>query len=254
MFGARRIPDLGGGGIVTLPDFLRVLDRGIEADIRIAVLRRPDDRFVTDDARNPDARVRLLQRQRPGVHDALMEVLALPPERTRHGPGLHDQVVRFLEPFAVEGGVGVGRQLFLPAAAHEPGHQAALGDHVDHRQLFRQPDRIVVQRQRIAQQHDLHPLRHTGEQGRENIRLRLHAERGVVMLVQHDAVDTHFLGVDVVFEEFVIQPAAVDGIEMLVRHQQGGVTDLQPRLGRVILHRLLREVHQMHGRAPRLKR
>src|SRR5579872_2271699 len=51
--------------VVKLPDLLRRLDRGVERDVRVALLRRPDDRLLAQDARDPDARVRLLQRHGP---------------------------------------------------------------------------------------------------------------------------------------------------------------------------------------------
>src|SRR5262249_40439826 len=57
VFRAAGKPGLGRLVIVHLPDLVRPLDRGVERDIRIAVLRRPDDRLFADDAGNPDTRV-----------------------------------------------------------------------------------------------------------------------------------------------------------------------------------------------------
>src|ERR1019366_2332419 len=90
-----------------------------------------------------------------------------------------------------------------------------------------------------------------GGQGRgKYVGSGLHAERGVVMLVQHDPVDAQFVGQDVVLEIFVIQAAAGDRIEVLVREHQRGGTEIQAGLGVVGRHRLFREVHQVHGELP----
>src|SRR4029077_1409483 len=60
------IAHVEGGLVVELPDLLGLLDRGVERDVGIALLRRPDDRLLADHARDPDARIGLLQRHRPG--------------------------------------------------------------------------------------------------------------------------------------------------------------------------------------------
>jgi len=131
--------------------------------------------------------------------------------------------VRLLEALAVEGRVDAGGELFLAAAAHEARHQPALGDHVDHRELFGQPDRILRQRQRIAQHDDLGLLGHAGQDRSEDVGLGLHAERRVVMLVQHDAVDADLLGQHVLLDVVVVEPRARDRVEVLVgKHQCRG--------------------------------
>jgi len=49
------------------------------------------------------------------------------------------------------------------------------------------------------------------------------AERRIVVLVQHDAVDAEFVGQDAAFQVFVVQATAGNGVEMLVgEHQRGG--------------------------------
>src|SRR5688572_7451387 len=104
---------LGGDLVVELPDLLGRVDGRAQRDVRIALLRRPDDGLLAEDPGNPDARMRLLERQRPRVHDAVLEVRALPPERPVLGPRLHDELVRLLEPLAVVGWIDAGRQLLL---------------------------------------------------------------------------------------------------------------------------------------------
>ena len=124
--------------------------------------------------------------------------------------------MRLLEALAVVGGVDAGGELLLAAAAHEAGDEAALRDHVDHRQLFRQPDRVLRQRKRVAEHDDLHLLGHARQDRREDIGLGLHAERRIVVLVQHDAVHADFLGVEILLQELVVEPAAVHRVEIAV--------------------------------------
>ena len=81
VLGAAGVARLRRHRVVELPDLLRGVDRGAERDVRIALLRRPDDRLLAEHAGNPDARVRLLQRHRPRVHHAVLVVRALPAER-----------------------------------------------------------------------------------------------------------------------------------------------------------------------------
>src|SRR5262249_58942592 len=99
---------LGRCLVVDLPDLLGALNRRVERDIRIAVLRRPDDRLGADNAGDPDARIRLLQRHRPRVDDAVPVVRALPAERSLARPCRNDEIVRLFKALAVEGGVDAG--------------------------------------------------------------------------------------------------------------------------------------------------
>ena len=183
--------------VIDLPDLLGVGDGSVERDIGVALLGRPHDGLAADDAGHPDARIGLLQRHRPGVHHAVLVVPALEAEGAGLGPGADDQVVRLLEALAVVGRVDAGGELLLAAAAHEAGDQAALGNHVDHGQLFGEPDRVLRQRQRVAEHDDLHLLGHARQDRREDVGLGLHAERRIVVLVQHDAVYADFLGVEI---------------------------------------------------------
>ena len=233
--------------VVELPDLLGLLDRGVERDVGVALLRCPDDRLLADDARNPDARIGLLQRHRPWIDHSVLVMVALEAERPRLRPGPGDEVVRLLEALAVEGRIDAGGELLLAAAAHEAGHQPALGDHVDHRQFFGQANRVFRQRQRIAQHDDLHLLGHAGQEGREDVGLGLHAERRVMMFVQHDAVDADLFGQHVLFDVVVVEPGALDRVEMLVGEHQRRGAEIAAGLLRIGRHRLLGEVHQVHG-------
>src|SRR5713226_8445828 len=120
VLGAARVARLRRDLIVELPDLLGRLDGGAQRDVGVALLRRPHDRLLAEHARDPDPRVRLLQRHRPRVHHAMLVVRALPPERPGLRPRLDDQLVRLLEALAVERGVDAGGELLLAAAPHEP--------------------------------------------------------------------------------------------------------------------------------------
>src|SRR5688572_25763707 len=68
------------GLVIELPDLLGLRNRGVERDVGIALLGGPDDRLLADDARYPDARIRLLQGESPRVDDTMLVVRALPAE------------------------------------------------------------------------------------------------------------------------------------------------------------------------------
>ena len=176
----------------------------------------------------------------------MLIVRALPAERTGHGPGLDDQVVRFFETLAIVGGVHASRELLLSAPAYEPRYEPSLGDHVDHGQFLGEADRVLGERQRVAEHHDLDALGGAGQHGGKDIGFGLHAKRRVVVLVQHDAVDADFLGVHVLLQVFVVEAAARDRIEMLVGKSERGGAVLEALACVVGRHRLLGEIHQVH--------
>ena len=103
-------------------------------------------------ARYPDRRTRLLHRARPDVDVALLVEAAVEGEGVGLGPRLDDEIVRFEVALAQHrrvlavGVAGVHRR-----ADREAGDQPPARDHVDHRELFRDPGRRIVQRQRIAE-------------------------------------------------------------------------------------------------------
>src|SRR5207245_7626478 len=97
---ARLVAGLERDLVVQLPDLLGRLDRGVERDVGIALLRRPDDRLLAQDAGNPNARIGLLQRHRPRVDDAVLVVRALPAERPLARPGGDTQIMRLMDAFA----------------------------------------------------------------------------------------------------------------------------------------------------------
>src|SRR6266513_4771845 len=84
---ARLVAGLERDLVVQLPDLLGRLDRGVERDVGIALLRRPDDRLLAQHARDPHPRIGLLQQHRPGIDDALLVMRALPAEWALARPG-----------------------------------------------------------------------------------------------------------------------------------------------------------------------
>ncbi len=159
-------------------------------------------------AGDPDRRVRLLDRLRPGVHVAQLEVLAVPGEGVLLRPGAQDQVVRLLVLVAQRGRVGSVGVVVVHRRAHgEAGDQAPAGDHVQHRHLFGHARRRVVEGDRLAQEQDSDIAR-AARKGRGHQRRRRHHAVGVLMVLVHaDAIEPHlgrFLEeVEVVVVDFV---------------------------------------------------
>src|SRR5579863_1151405 len=232
------------GVAIHIPQLHRRFEERRQRDIRVTMLRAPDYGLGTEQPWNPDRRMRFLDRQAPRIDEAVVEMLALVAERTRPGPRLDHDVVGFVEIFAVKRGVRVAGELLAAAAAYPSGHQAAAGDHIDHAQLFGQPQRIADYRQRIAQQDDLHFLGDAREDRGLNVHHRAHAEGGIVMLVEHDAVEAEFFGEDFLVEVLVEQLTALDGVEILVRDAEE--TSLDDFVVGYVPVRTLRKVHHMH--------
>ena len=93
-------------------------------------------------------------------------------------------------------------------ATDEAGHQAATGDHVNHRQLFGQPEGVVPDGKYIAQDNDLGLVGDAGEDGGADVGYPLHAEGRAVVLVEHQGVEAHFLGIDLLIQVAVVQTGA----------------------------------------------
>src|SRR5205823_1269681 len=71
--------------------------------------------------------------------------------RGRLGPGPDDQIVRLVETLVREEWINARGMVFRADAAHEPGNDPPLRQIVEHRELFRDVDRIVDQRQGAAE-------------------------------------------------------------------------------------------------------
>ena len=155
VLGAGLVAVLFGDLVVVGERLLGRFEVGGEHHVGVAVLGGPLDRVAAHDPGDPDLRVRVLERPRPGVHVAVLVVLTLPAEGAGCGPGLDHEVVRLLEAFPVEGGLGVVRDAFAPTAADPAGDQPTLGDHVDLGQRLGQPEGVLPDRQDVAEQDDL---------------------------------------------------------------------------------------------------
>ena len=107
--------------------------------------------------------MRLLDGQHPGVHVPEVEMFALIPERAGLGPRLDDKVDALFKVLAVKGRVGVIGELFATRAADPAGDQAAIGNQVDHGQLFGQPERVRYGRNRVAEQSHSDPAGRLGQ-------------------------------------------------------------------------------------------
>jgi len=107
-----------------------------------------------------------------------------------------------------------------PGASDPTGNQPTMGDHVDHRQLFDQPERVFPDGQDIAQQDDFRSLGNLGKNGCLDVHRAAHAEGCAVMLVEHEAVETHLLRVHTLIEVAVVQVCANLGIVNLVAESQ----------------------------------
>ena len=248
MLRARLVTVLPRHLVVVLERLLRRLQIRRQHDVRVAVLRRPLDRIAAHDPRNPDLRVRILQRTRPRIHVAEVVVLALPAERPRRAPGLHHEIVRLLKTLPVERRLRVVRHALAPPAAHPARHQPTARNHVDLRQRLRQPERILPNRQDVPQQHDLRLLRDPRQNRRLHVHHAAHAERRRMMLVQHQRVEAHLLRVELLVQVAVIELRAHPRVVGRVARVE--VRQVQPRCAEEarlrVLVRALGEIADQH--------
>jgi hypothetical protein len=150
------------------------------------VPRRPIHGFLAGEHWHPNRRMRALQRPRPDGDVVIAPELSLVREHLL-GPGLDDDVVGFLESRARLRERRRMRAVLARNAAGEAGDDAAVRQAVQHRRFFGQPQRLM-QRQQVAVDQQLQPLRALCRRGRHQVR-RGHQPvgRGVV-LVEADAV------------------------------------------------------------------
>ena len=216
MLRAGGVSSLGGALVVVVERLLRRLHACCQHHVRIAALSRPLHGAAADGARDHDQRVRLLVGPRPRVHVAVLVVLAFEAERPRLRPGFDDELVRLLEAFPVVGRLGVVGDALAAGAPHPAGDEPATRDHVDDRQLFRQPERVIPDRQDVADEHDLRLLRDPREHCRFDVAHLAHAKRRAVVLVQREGIEAHFLRVELLVEEAVVEVGAKLWIVLVV--------------------------------------
>ena len=150
-----------------------------------------------------------------------------------------------LEALPVEVGRSVVGVAFPATAADEAGDQAAIGDHVDHGKLLGQPEGVVPDGQDIAQDDDLGLVGDAGQDGGADVGDALHAEGRAVVLVEHQGVEAHLLGIHLLVEVAVVETGAHRGIVVLVADAEVGGLGAH-KAGVVVLPGLLGKVADKH--------
>jgi hypothetical protein len=131
-------------------------------------------------------------------------VATFPAERARRGPALEDQVVALLESLAVVHGIRVRPPALHADAAHEATQDAAARDEIGHRDLLGHLDRVVLDREDVAEEEQLRTSRGAREDGRRHVRGHVHARRCRVVLVDHQALEPDLIGQLVLVEVALI--------------------------------------------------
>ena len=206
VLGAGGVAQLGGGIVVELEGLSGGFHFRGQHYVGDALFGGPDEGVAADHARQPDGGMGFLVGLDPGVDVAELVVFAFPAEGAGGSPGFDDEFVGFLEAFPVVVGFYVVGDAFAAGTAYPAGHQPAVGDHIDHCQLFHQPEGVVPDGDDVAQEDDFGALGDAGQDGGFYVHSAAHTEGGAVMFVEHQAVEAHFLGVD-----FFVQVAVVEG-------------------------------------------
>ena len=130
--------------------------------------------------------MRLLPWPRPQVDLTIMEVLALPVERTVvGGHRLDDEVVRLPEPIHHADRVGVRGRELVWHALDEAHVEAPARDHVDGGELLGGAYRVGPMADRIAQDQNARALALARHDRQADDRGSVHAGRRLVMLIEH---------------------------------------------------------------------
>ena len=191
-----------------------------QRNVWVLMTRRPGDGLRTRHPRNPDGRMGLLQRHHPWVDHPVVIVFALPAERPWRGPGLEDDVVGLVETLSVVHGVGIGGQTFLPNPPHKTAHHPAPGEDVDHGNLFGHAQGIFVNGQDVAQKDNAAFGGGASQDGPDDVDRGHHAERVVVMLVDHHPIKTMLRAVLELIEVHAVEGLGLFRTEMRIgKHQ-----------------------------------
>ena len=167
-----------------------------EVRVVVVVVEAEVPRLDGAAARDVDRRMRLLDRLRPAVDVAQLVVLPVEGERLVGRPRPHDEVVRL--------GVLVTRQgRDLPVAEvrvhgradREAGDEAATADAVQHGELLGDPDRRVVEGDRVADDADRRVAGAAGQPGGDEVGARHDAVAVLVVFVDADPVEAELVGV-----------------------------------------------------------
>ena len=123
--------------------------------VHVVVLRAEVPGLDRPAAWDPDRRVGLLHRSRDRVHGAHLVEASVEGEGLGLGPGAFDQVDRLGVLRAERSGVGAVRVRRVHRGAdREAGDDAPTRHEVEHGHLLRDPNRWVVERDRVAEQRD----------------------------------------------------------------------------------------------------
>ena len=226
---------------------LERLPRGLETcrqhHVGDAIAGAPLHGVLRQQSGNPYRWMRLLVRTHAGVHVAVVVVVAFPAKRPGRAPRLHDELVRLLEALPVVWALRVVRNTLAPRAPYPSGNQPAARDHVDDGKCFGQPQRIVPDRQHVAEQYDLGLAGDSREDARLDVHHTAELERGRVMLVEHQHIEAHLLGVDLLVDIAIEQVGRQIGVVDIVRQIEVGQRHAHdPR----ILIRTFGEVSDLH--------
>ena len=187
--------------------------------------------------------MRALHRARPDVDVALLVVAAVEREGVRMLPGLHHQVVRLVVALAkLRRVLAVGEAVVHRRADRESRDQPAAGDAVDHRELFCDAGRRIVQCERVAHHADGGVGGAAGERRGDQVRRRHQAVAVGVVLVDADRVVAARGGVFQLVHEVVVHVVRAAWVE------QRGV-DVHP-YRRMLLAEVIREFGVGHQVEP----
>ena len=192
--------------------------------------------------------MRLLDRPRPDVDVALLVEAAVEGECFLLGPGFHDEVMRLEIFFAQHRGVlAIGVASVHRRPDRETGDEASARDAVDHRELFGDAGRRIVEREAVPH----HANRGVGgaprERGCNQVRRGHQAVAVRVVLVAADGVEAALSRVLHLVHEIVVHVVGAFRVEQLrmdVDPDRGMLlTEVvgQLRVGHQV------EPHQLHG-------
>ena len=217
-----------------------------QRDEGIAPLGDPPDRLEAPRAGDPDRRVGLLERPGPDVHEPEVVVLPLEVEGARPGPRLHDEVVGLAVALPEEGRVDLVGVRLDAEPHHHAGDDAPARQHVEHRQLLGHPERVVVERERVPEDQDLHPARALGEASRDDVGRRHEAVGVLVVLVHAHRVEAERLGQRELLEVLLVEHPAARRIVEAVRQGQPGRLVVLLEVGRQVRPRHEVEADEEH--------
>ena len=220
-----------------------------EVAVDVIHLRAPPPGLDRAAARNPDRRMRVvLDRPRPDVDVALLVVAAGEGEGVLLGPRLLYQVVRFVIALAQQAGVlAIGVAGVHRRADRKARDQPAARDAVDHRELFGNAGRRVVEGQRIAHHAERGIGCAAGQRGGDKVGGGHQAIAVGMMLVHADRVVAELGGVFELVHEVVVHVMRALGVE-----QRGMDVDPDARVLLIEVVGKLRvrhqvEPHELHG-------